>query len=141
MSDEVAPAKVDGPGIVEDTIPIRVRYPEVDAMGYVHHSRHLQYFEMGRVEMLRRHGVSYADLERAGVFFVVVRAEVRYKAPAKYDDELHLTTRVAKQTFVRFDHTYVLRRGTVVIAEGATTIACVGRDGLVMPIPDTLGRA
>ena len=49
---------------VEHTITIRVRYPEVDAMGYLHHSRYLQYFEMGRVELLRSLGHSYADLER-----------------------------------------------------------------------------
>ncbi len=61
---------------------IRVRYPEVDAMGYLHHSRYLQYFEMGRVEMLRACGYSYANLERDGVFFVVVKLEVRYRARA-----------------------------------------------------------
>ncbi len=138
MADEVAPEKIVPPPVVEDAIAFRVRYPEVDAMGYVHHSRYLQYFEMGRVELLRRHGSSYADLERAGVFFVVTKAEVRYKAPARYDDELALTTRVAKQTFVRYDHAYVLRRGATVLAEGTTTIACVGRDGQVMAIPENL---
>ena len=109
-------------------------------MGYLHHSRYLQYFEIGRVELLRSLGVSYADLERAGVFFVVTKVEVRYKAPARYDDELTLTTRVVKQTFVRYDHAYTLRRGSTVLAEGTTTIACVGRDGQVMPIPDELKR-
>ena len=132
MPDEVAPP------IAQHTISLRVRYPEVDAMGYLHHSRYLQYFEMGRVELLRQAGFSYADLERAGVFFVVTKAEVRYKAPARYDDELELTTRVVKQTFVRYDHAYVLRRGATVLAEGTTTIACVGRDGQVMQIPDAL---
>jgi acyl-CoA thioester hydrolase len=123
------------------TIEIRVRYPEVDAMGYLHHSRYLQYFEMGRVELLRHAGVSYADLERAGVFFVVTKAEVRYKAPARYDDLLQLTTQTIKQTFVRYDHAYVLRRATTVLAEGTTTIACVGRDGRVTQIPEVLRPA
>ena len=86
------------------SIPIRVRYPEVDAMGYLHHSRYLQYFEMGRIELLRSLGHSYADLERGGVLFVVAKAEVRYKSPARYDEELSLTTRVARQTHVRIDH-------------------------------------
>src|SRR5258707_10185228 len=102
----------------EITINIRVRYPEVDAMGYLHHSRFLQYFEMGRVELLRQLGFSYAELERQGVFFVVVKVEVRYKAPARYDEELTLTTRVAKQTHVRYDHTYELRRDQALLAEG-----------------------
>jgi len=123
---------------LENVITIRVRYPEVDAMGYLHHSRHLQYFEMGRIELLRSGGFSYAELERQGIFFVVAKAEVRYRAPAKYDDELQLTTRVIKQTTVRYDHSYELRRGKTLLAEGTTTIACVGRDGQVMPIPENL---
>lgn len=123
------------------TITIRVRYPEVDAMGYLHHSRHLQYFEMGRIELLRRFGFSYAELERQGIFFVVAKAEVRYKAPAKYDEDLTLTTSVTKQTHVRYDHGYELRRGETLLAEGATTIVCVGRDGQIMPIPEALQNA
>jgi acyl-CoA thioester hydrolase len=122
----------------QHTITLRVRYPEVDAMGYLHHSRYLQYFEMGRVELLRSRGVSYADLERDGVFFVVVKAEVRYKAPARYDEELTLTTRVARQTHVRIDHAYELRRGETLLAEASTTIACVGRDGQLRQIPEFL---
>jgi acyl-CoA thioester hydrolase len=123
------------------TITIRVRYPEVDSMGYVHHSRHLQYFEMGRVELLRHLGFSYADLEQQGVFFAVVKAEVHYRSPARYDDELTLTTRLTKQTTVRYDHAYELRRGNTLLAEGTTTIACVGRDGQVIPIPDPIANA
>jgi acyl-CoA thioester hydrolase len=122
----------------ENKLTIRVRYPEVDAMGYVHHSRYLQYFEMGRIELLRQIGFSYADLERQGVFFVVVKVEVRYKAPARYDDELTLITRVTRQTHVRYDHAYELRRDQTLLAEGTTTIASVGRDGQVMQIPESL---
>jgi acyl-CoA thioester hydrolase len=123
---------------MEQAITIRVRYPEVDAMGYLHHSRYWQYFEMGRIELLRSLGYSYADLEKQGVFFVVVKVECRYKAPARYDEELSLTTRVVKQTHVRIDHAYELRREGILLAEASTTIACVGRDGQLMPIPEFL---
>ena len=51
---------------MEHSITIRVRYPEVDAMGYLHHSRYLQYLEMGRIELLRSMGHSYVDFEKAG---------------------------------------------------------------------------
>lgn len=125
---------------MEHTITIRVRYPEVDAMGYLHHSRFFQYFEMGRVELLRSLGHNYADIERQGVFFVVVKVECRYKAPARYDEELTLTTRVVRQTHVRIDHAYELKRGTTLLAEAATTLACVGRDGQLQPIPESLRR-
>jgi acyl-CoA thioester hydrolase len=123
----------------QHSISIRVRYPEVDAMGYLHHSRYLQYFEMGRVELLRSLGHNYADLERQGVFFVVVKVECRYKAPARYDEELTLTTRVTKQGHVKIEHAYELRRGDALLAEAATTIACVGRDGQARQIPENLG--
>jgi acyl-CoA thioester hydrolase len=122
--------------LVEHEIIVRVRYPEVDAMGYLHHSRYLQYFEMGRVELLRQRGHSYAELEQKGVLFVVVKAEVRYRLPARYDDEVRLVTRLMKQTHVRYDHAYTLYRGTMLLAEGTTTIACINRSGEVQQIPE-----
>lgn len=122
--------------MTEHTINIRVRYPEVDAMGYLHHSRFFQYFEMGRVELLRAMGHSYADLERQGVVFVVVKAECKFKAPARYDEELSLKTKIVKQTHVRIDHAYELRRGDTLLAEAATTIACVDKDGQLKQIPE-----
>jgi acyl-CoA thioester hydrolase len=125
---------------IQHTIEIRVRYPEVDGMGYLHHSRFLQYFEMGRVELLRSLGHSYADLEKQGIFFVVVRAQLSFKAPARYDELLSLTTRLTKRTHVRFDHAYELRRGEVLLADGTTTIACVDRTGNLVPIPPSLSH-
>ncbi len=124
----------------QHTIQFRVRYPEVDAMGFVHHSRYFQYFEMGRVELLRAMGHSYAQLEEAGVLFAVVKAECRFKAPARYDEELSLTTRVARQTHVRIDHGYELRRGETLLAEASTTIACIDRAGELRAIPEFLSK-
>ena len=124
--------------LTEHEIKFRVRYPETDGMGVVHHSRFFQYFEMGRVELLRASGVSYAELEMAGVLFVIVKCECRFKSPARYDEELTLTTRIVKQTHVRIDHTYELRRGPTLLAEANTTIACVGRDGQLRQIPAEL---
>ncbi len=122
----------------EHTITIRVRYPEAAAVGFHHHSRYFQYFEMGRIELLRALGHSYADLERDGILFVVSKVECKYKSPARYDDELTLTTRVARQTHVRIDHTYELKRGDMLLAEASTTIACVSRDGQLMEIPASI---
>jgi acyl-CoA thioester hydrolase len=123
---------------LQQTITLRVRYPEVDGMGYLHHSRFLQYFEIGRIELLRHMEISYVDLEKDGIFFVVVKAQVNYRAPARFDDQLQLTTTVAKQTHVRLDHVYEVKRGNTLIADGATTIACVDREGKLMAIPDHL---
>jgi acyl-CoA thioester hydrolase len=123
---------------IEHTITIRVRYPEVDPMGYLHHSRYFQYFEIGRVELLRSRGHNYADLEKAGIFFAVVKVECRYRAPARYDEELTLLTQVIRQTAVRIDHKYELRRGQALLAEASTTIACVNHAGELQPIPEFL---
>jgi acyl-CoA thioester hydrolase len=122
--------------LTEHQITFRVRYPECDAMGVLHHSRFFQYFEMGRIELLRANAISYAQLEASGVLFVVVKVECRYKAPARFDDELTLTTRLKRLTHVRLDHEYVLKRGHTVIAEAVTTVACVEKDGTLRQIPE-----
>jgi len=126
--------------MIQHTITFRVRYPEVDAMGYVHHSRFLQYFELGRVELLRDIGHSYAQLERDGIMFAVIKAQCHFRSPARYDDELTLLTKVTRQTHVRIDHAYELRRGETLLAEGTTTIACVNRAGELQQIPESLGK-
>ena len=69
-------------------IQIRVRYAETDRMGLLHHANYLVYFEQARTELLRSRGVAYKDLEDQGYFLVIVRAEVRYRSPAHYDDLL-----------------------------------------------------
>lgn len=124
--------------LAEQTMALRVRYPEVDAMGYLHHSRYFQYFEMGRIEMLRQLGHDYGELEKEGLFFVVVKTECRFKAPARFDEELTLVTRLMKQTAVRLDHAYELKRGQTTLAEATTTIACVDRQGRLQGIPDQI---
>lgn len=119
-------------------IPIRVRYAETDAMGYLHHSQYLVYFEMGRTELLRKAGISYRSMEESGFYYVVARMEVRYRVPARYDDELLLRTTSERFTRVRVDHSYHLTRGGVLLAEGNSTLACVGRDGRPTGLPEEL---
>ncbi len=124
------------PRPVSCDLTIRVRYAESDPMGYLHHSRYFEYFEMGRTELLRQAGLRYRDLEERGFLFVVAKIECRFLAPARYDDELILTTRIDRLTRARIDHSYVLRRGDAVLCEASTTLACVNRDGRLIPIPD-----
>lgn len=71
---------------------VRVRYSEVDQMGVVYHSNYFPYFETARVESIRQLGLSYADMERAGVIMPVVDINFRYLRPAKYDDLLTIKT-------------------------------------------------
>jgi len=121
-------------------IDIRVRYPEADQMGVLHHSRYWIYFEMGRVELLRAQGISYADLEREGVFFVVARCAAKFKAPARYDEVLQLTTRIVRTGAARIDHEYELKRKSdlALLCTAETTIACVDRTGRIIQIPESI---
>ncbi|MFB3893436.1 MAG: acyl-CoA thioesterase [Phycisphaerae bacterium] len=119
-------------------IEIRVRYCEVDQMGALHHSRYWVYFEMGRTELLRSQGIAYADLEKAGTFFVVAKCAAKFMAAARYDDVLVLTTRITRMGAARIDHTYELKRKAdgQLLATAETTLACVDRQGKIIAIPD-----
>ena len=123
----------------ECEIEFRVRYPEVDQMGYVHHSNYAIYFEMGRTELLRLCGISYREMEEAGVYFAVARLETRFLAPAKYDDILTLTTKTTRMTRARIEHEYKLYRKSDnrLLTEGHTVLASIDKTGQVAIIPDS----
>jgi len=127
---------------LQHTIEIRVRYNETDGQGRVHHAQYLNYFERGRVELLRSLGYSYRDVEAAGLMLVVSEMHVRYLGAAQFDDLLRLTTRVTRTRGTRIDHEYriVLPQGDreVPIVEGASVVACIDRTGAVRPLPDYL---
>ena len=119
-------------------IDIRVRYPEADQMGVLHHSKYWVYFEMGRTELLRAQGVDYRDLEDQGVLFVVAKCSAKYLSPARYDDVLTLSTRITRTGRARIDHAYELKRKSdgILIATAETTLACIDTNGQIIAIPD-----
>lgn len=119
-------------------IQIRVRYAETDRMGLLHHANHLVYFEQGRTELLRAQGFAYREIEDQGFYLVLTRIQVRYRRPAHYDDLLTLRTTVVRTTLVKIEHKYELMRGAELLSEGETTLGCVGRDGRVQPLPESL---
>jgi acyl-CoA thioester hydrolase len=118
-------------------IQIRVRYAETDRMGLLHHANYLIYFEQARTELLRSSHGAYKELEDQGYYLVIVKAEIKYKSPAHYDDVLTIRTTVVRTTPVRIEHKYeVFREGQgVAICEGTTTLACVDRDGKLQAMP------
>jgi len=124
--------------VSECEIEVRVRYCETDPMGYVHHSQYFVYFEMARTELLRQNGLRYRDCEEQGVFFVVVRAEARFKAPGRYDDVLRIRAAVRRTTRARIEHDYQVYRDGLLLCEGATVLACVDRDGRLQEIPEAV---
>ncbi len=109
----------------EFTASMRVRYAETDAMGVVWHGNYLAYFEEARTEGLRSTGAfSYRTMEEEGIMMPVVEVGMTYFSPAKYDDELRVTVRVAEppRARMRFEYVVKLPDGTRV-AEGFTVLA------------------
>ncbi len=85
----------------------RVRYAETDQMGVVYHSHYLIWMELGRTEYCRSIGIRYRDMEcNDGVLLAVVDAHCRYVSPARYDDEIVVTTCIgaANRRMVQFDY-------------------------------------
>jgi acyl-CoA thioester hydrolase len=95
-------------------------------MGVVYHPNYLLYFETGRTELMRAAGVTYSELEKSGVFLVVTEASCRYRAAARYDQELSVVTRVDQvgKATIRFSYR-VLGPGGRLLAEGHTELASV----------------
>ena len=109
---------------------VRVRYAETDQMGVVYHSNYLIWFEVGRVELIRQMGLDYKSMEREeGAGIAVVEANVRYKAPARYDDELLIRTRIAgiRGSILRFAYTIHRKSDELLLTEGATVHIVVDR--------------
>lgn len=74
------------------TTQVRVRYAETDKMQVVYHGNYVEYFEVGRVEAIRTLGISYREMEEAGVIMPVIEWQARFLRPARYDDLLTVRT-------------------------------------------------
>jgi acyl-CoA thioester hydrolase len=114
---------------------IRVRYAETDQMGVVYHANYLVWFEVGRVEFIRQLGMDYKNMEQEdGAMIAVAEVTARYKAPARYDDELIVRTTLAgvRGSIVRFRYAVVRVASALedetVLCEGETVHFVVGRD-------------
>jgi acyl-CoA thioester hydrolase len=102
---------------------VRARYAETDAQGVVHHSSYVVWFELGRVELLRAHGVSYRELEAQGIAIVVSELQARYHAAARFDDvvEVRTTLALVRSRQVAFDYRLSLVDGGTLLVTGRTT--------------------
>ncbi len=129
----------------DGALKLRVRYCECDPMGVAHHSSCVAWLEMGRTELLRDCGVAYADLERAGVFLVVVKLDVRYRRAVRYDDIVEVRTHWKGGSKVKIEHEYqivVIERAGQACEElaivASTTLGCVDAEGRVRVLPEWL---
>ena len=110
---------------------VRVRYAETDQMGVVYHANYLVWFEVGRVELMRQHGLNYKQLEtEEECWIAVVEATARYRAPARYDDELIVQTTVVsvRGPVIRFGYKIFRVEDSLLLCEGETVHVAIGRD-------------
>lgn len=107
-------------------------------MGVVYHANYLIWFEIGRVELMRQRGLDYGRMEdEEGCGIAVVEARVRYKAPARYDDDLMIETTVlkARGPIIQFGYRILREQDGTVLCEGETIHIVVGRDMKRCPLP------
>jgi acyl-CoA thioester hydrolase len=116
---------------------IRVRYADTDRMGIAYHANYLVWFEVGRTEWLREGGWTYREIEEGGVSLPVIEAHCEYRQPARYDDEIEISTvaTVLSQVRIRFDYEARLARASTLAATGHTVHAVLGAKGRPQRLP------
>lgn len=108
---------------------IRVRYGETDKMGFCYYGNYAQFLEVARVELLRSQGVSYKELEDAGILLPVRNFSIKYIAPAKYDDLLFIQTEILKINGSRVIFIYEIRnQKNILIATANTELVFLNSD-------------
>ena len=128
----------------QSEVRLRVRYAETDQMGVVYHANHFVWFEVGRVEFLRQLGFSYREMEENdGCAIAVVDARCRYRAPARYDDEIIVRTRLknVRNSAVQFAYELVRASDGVLLAEGETVHLVTDAQMKVREIPENYREA
>ncbi|MCL2659235.1 MAG: acyl-CoA thioesterase [Acidobacteriaceae bacterium] len=125
-----------GPAVSQSHV--RVRYAETDQMGVVYHANYLVWFEVGRVDFMRSLGFSYKEMESEdGLGIAVVEASARYRAPARYDDDIVIETRLlaARGPIVHFGYRVIRCADDLVLCEGETKHVVVDRAMKRRPLP------
>lgn len=118
---------------------VRVRYAETDQMGVVYHANYLIWMEIGRVEFCRASGLRYRDLETGeGIRLAVVEACCRYVAPARYDDEVAIRTKLtsANARMIRFEYEMADVSSGRALATGETCHIFIDREGKPRKLPE-----
>jgi acyl-CoA thioester hydrolase len=124
--------------------PIRVRYAEVDSQHHVFFGHYLTYFDVALVEYMRAIGYNYSDMVAAGVDMIYAHADCDYKGRARFDDVLHVHTRIGHigNTSFTFEFAAHKQPEDTLVATGTIVAVAVGA-GTEKPIrvPDALREA
>lgn len=92
----------------ENATKLRVRYGETDQMGYMYYGNYAEFFEVGRVEMLRSLGLTYSGMEASGIMMPVLELKCKYLKPARYDEEITINVIMDKMPGVKIHFRYDL---------------------------------
>ncbi|WDF57143.1 acyl-CoA thioesterase [Mucilaginibacter sp. KACC 22063] len=108
------------------TTKLRVRYGETDQMGYMYYGNYAEFYEVGRVEMLRSLGMTYSSMEKAGIMMPVLEMKIKYLKPALYDEEISIKVIMDKMPGVKIHFRYELyNEAEVLINIGETLLVFV----------------
>jgi acyl-CoA thioester hydrolase len=136
--------RMSGPvaGPRESAIEFRVRYAETDQMGVVYHANYLIWCEIGRTDLIRQLGTSYAELEREGVALAVTDASVRYHSAARYDDLIRVRTVITdvRSRTVTFGYRIEDATTGVRLASASTTLVSLNGEGKPVALPDDMRK-
>ena len=122
---------------------LRVRYAETDQMGYMYYGNYAQFYEVGRVEMLRSLGMTYKSMEESGIMMPVLDLKCKFIKPALYDEEITVKVVMAKMPSVRIHFSYELfNESQELINLGETTLVFIDikRNKPCLPGTDFLDR-
>jgi acyl-CoA thioester hydrolase len=104
----------------------RVKYPDTDRMGTVHHSNYAKYYETARWELFRSLGISYRSVEDAGYLFPVIQMNFRFLKTLHYDDKVTVKTTLEFIRGARMNFSYKLyNEEGILVNEAVTEMACV----------------
>jgi acyl-CoA thioester hydrolase len=123
---------------VQVRLPLEVRYAETDQMGVVHHAVYVVWMEAARVEFLKRLGVPYHELERAGVRLPVVELGLTYRAPAAFGQVVEVSCELREVASRAATFHYAVEADGRLLAEGYTRHVCCDVQGRTVPLPPRL---
>ena len=104
----------------------RIRYADIDQMGYMYYWNYAKLYEIGRVEALRSLGLRYRDLEEIGIIMPVYENKSRFISPAKYDDLVTIRVIIKSLPKVRIIFHYeIYDEQKTLLHTGETTLVFV----------------
>ena len=108
--------------MIEGNYKIRIRYADTDQMGYVYYGRYANFYEIARVELFRKLGFSYKDLEDKGVGMPVIEMKSKFLLPVRYDEEILIITHIKEIPKSKITFTYTLFNSDCLVVNEAKTV-------------------